>query len=121
MGSLDPLPTLLTGAGDETIEGSRDRECDAARALLKQGCTGSLHMFDAGGFKVTRKREPWGIRYIYTPRPPMLRTIINIEKAVKLTTEEGPSGPRFRRFRAVENAPTAPEAASLISSSPKAA
>jgi len=35
------------------------------------------------------------------------RTIIDIEKAALLITEEGPNGPRFRRFRGVEDAATA--------------
>jgi hypothetical protein len=35
---------------------------------------------DAGGFSITKKREPWSVRYLYTPRPPMLRTLIDIEE-----------------------------------------
>ena len=65
--------------GKLLIERSRDPECDAARALLKHGYTGKLHMLDGK-----------------TGKP---RTIINIEKAAKLTTEEGPNGPLFRRFQ----------------------
>jgi hypothetical protein len=57
---------------------------DAARALLAEGITGKLHLLDAGGFSVTKKGEHWGISYIYTPRPPMPRTIIDIEKAASL-------------------------------------
>jgi len=79
------------------VEGSGDPECDAARALLAQGITGKLHLSDAGGFSVKRKRELWGVRYIYTPRPPMPRTIIDIEKAAKLRSVETANGPRFRR------------------------
>jgi hypothetical protein len=114
---------VLRVAKECMVEAKLEQEVTELRATLLalQGCTGSLHMFDAGGFQVTRKREPWGIRYVYTPRPPMLRTIINIEKAAQLTTVETANGPRFRRFRHVDSAPTAPEAASLISSSPKAA
>jgi hypothetical protein len=58
--------------GKLLIENSRDPECDAARALLKRGYTGQLHMLDGK-----------------TGRP---RTIIDIEKAAKLTVEEGPNG-----------------------------
>ena len=65
--------------GKLLIERSRDPECDAARALLKRGYTGKLHMVDGK-----------------TGKP---RTTINIEKAAKLTTEEGPNGPLFRRFQ----------------------
>jgi hypothetical protein len=93
--------------GKLLVSKSRNPECDAARALLAGGITGKLHLFDAGSFQVTKKREPWGIRYIYTPRPPMLRTIINIEKAAELTVEETGNGPRLRRFRGVESEPTA--------------
>src|SRR5262249_16730616 len=83
--------------GKLLVERSGDPECDAARALLAQGITGKLHLSDAGGFSVKRKREPWGVRYIYTPRPPMLRTIIDIEKAARLRTVETGNAPRLRR------------------------
>jgi hypothetical protein len=79
------------------IERSQDPECDAARALLAQGITGKLYLSDAGGFSVTKKRENWGISYIYTPRPSTLRTIIDIEKAAMLRTVETGNAPRFRR------------------------
>jgi hypothetical protein len=62
------------------VEGSRDPECDAARALVAQGITGKLTLCDGK-----------------TGTP---RTIIDIERAARLTVEEGPNGPRFRRFRA---------------------
>jgi hypothetical protein len=73
--------------GGLLVDRSRDPECGAARALLARGYTGSLHMLDG------RSGRP--------------RTVIDIEKAARLTAEEG-SPPRFRRFRGVENAPTAP-------------
>jgi hypothetical protein len=79
------------------VEGSGDPECDAARALLAQGFSGKLYLSDAGGFSVQKKLEPWGVRYIYTPRPPMPRTIINIEDAARLRTVETGNAPRFRR------------------------
>jgi hypothetical protein len=83
--------------GKLLVERSGDPECDAARALLGQGITGKLHLSDAGGFSVKRKREVWGVRYIYTIRPPMPRTIIDIEKAARLRTAETGNAPRFRR------------------------
>jgi len=83
--------------GKLLLERSADPECDAARALLVQGATGKLYLSDAGGFSITKKREPWGVRYLYTPRPPMLRTIIDIEKAATLRSVETGNAPRFRR------------------------
>jgi hypothetical protein len=79
------------------VERSADPECDAARALLAQGITGKLYLSDAGGFSVAKKRELWGVRYKYTARPPMPRTIIDIEKAAKLRSVETANAPRFRR------------------------
>jgi len=83
--------------GKLLVERSADPECDTARALLLQGISGKLHLSDAGGFSITKKREPWGVRYLYTPRPPMLRTIINVEKAATLRSIETGNAPRFRR------------------------
>src|SRR5262249_8147673 len=54
--------------GKLLVQRSGDPECDAARALLVLGITGKFHLSDAGGFSVTKKRELWGMRYIYTPR-----------------------------------------------------
>ena len=72
--------------GKLLVHRSRDPECDAARALLAKGITGKLTLLDGK-----------------TGRP---RTTIDIEKAARLTAEEGPNAPRFRRFRGVERAPT---------------
>ena len=72
--------------GKLLVERSRDPECDAARALVAEGITGKLTLLDGK-----------------TGKP---RTIIDIEKAARLTAEEGPNAPRFRRFRGVEEAPT---------------
>jgi hypothetical protein len=72
--------------GKLLVERSRDPECDAARALIAKGITGKLAMLDGK-----------------TGKP---RTVIDIEKAARLTAEEGPSAPRFRQFRGVEEAPT---------------
>jgi len=83
--------------GKLLVERSADPECDAARALLLQGISGNLHLSDAGGFVITKKREAWGVRYLYTPRPPMLRTIIDIQKAATLRSVETGNAPRFRR------------------------
>jgi hypothetical protein len=82
--------------GKLLVERSRDPECDAARALLAQGITGKLHLSDAGGFSIERKLEPWGFRYIYTPRPLMPRTIIDIEKAAMHRSVETANAPRRR-------------------------
>ena len=65
--------------GQLLVERSRDPECDAARALLAKGITGKLTLLDGK-----------------TGRP---RTIIDIEKAARLTAEETNSTPRFRRYR----------------------
>jgi hypothetical protein len=74
--------TSVVFDGKLLVERSRDPECDAARALLKRGYTGKLHMLDGKTGK--------------------LRTIM----AAKLTAEEGPNGPLFRRFRGMEQATT---------------
>jgi hypothetical protein len=55
--------------GKLLVEGSRDPECDAARALLARGYTGTLHMLDG--------------------KTGIPRTIIEIERAAKVTTKEG--------------------------------
>jgi hypothetical protein len=81
--------------GKILVERSRDPECDAARALLAKGITGTLTMLDGK-----------------TGKP---RTIINIEKAAGLiTTEENRSGLRFRKPpRATDNSPRSPETGSV--------
>jgi hypothetical protein len=56
--------------GKLLVDRSRDPECDAARALLALGYTGTLHMLDGK-----------------TGRP---RTIIDIERAARLCVKEGP-------------------------------
>jgi hypothetical protein len=80
-------PKWIEGVGDRysvVFEGkllvnrSRDPECGAARALLAMGITGKLTLLDGK-----------------TGKP---RTIIDIEKAARLTTEEGPRGPRFVKY-----------------------
>jgi hypothetical protein len=65
--------------GEIVVKGSGDPETDLARALLVKGFTGPVMVLDAD----TGKH----------------RTTVNIEKAAKLRTEEGPYGPRFVRFR----------------------
>ena len=55
--------------GELIVVGSRDPECDVARALLARGITGKLTMVDAN-----------------TDRP---RTVIDIERAAKLTVQGG--------------------------------
>ena len=68
--------------------GSRDPECDVARALLARGITGKLTMVDAN----TGKQ----------------RTIIDIERAAKLTVKEGALRFVFH-MRAVQNAHRRPK------------
>jgi hypothetical protein len=82
--------------GDLVLEGSRDPECDLARILLSRGHTGTVTLLDGK-----------------TKRP---RSIINIEKAAKITVEEGPNGPRFVKYRyqTVGERPYSPEDASLV-------
>jgi hypothetical protein len=87
--------------GKLLTERSRDPECDAARALVAQGITGKLTLCDG--------------------KTGIPRTIVDIEKAARLTTEEGPNGPHFRRFRAVENEAAGPKEAKPVSDSQEAA
>ena len=65
--------------GQLLVERSRDPECDTARTLLAQGFAGRLTLLDGK-----------------TGTP---RTIIDIERAARLSTEEGPRGPRFVKYR----------------------
>ena len=66
--------------GDLIVEGSRDPEHDLARALLARGLTGKVTMLDAN-----------------TGKP---RTVIDIERAAKLTVEENRRfGPRFAKWK----------------------
>ena len=65
--------------GKLLVEYSRDPECDAARALLAKGITGKLTMLDG--------------------KTGVPRTIIDIEKAARLTCEETGGVPRFRKYR----------------------
>ena len=65
--------------GQLLVERSRDPECDAARALVAKGITGELTLLDG--------------------KTGIPRTIINIERAAKLTVEEGPCAPLLRKYR----------------------
>jgi hypothetical protein len=65
--------------GKLLVERSRDPECDVARALVVQGIIGKLSLCDGK-----------------TGKP---RTIIDIERAAKLTVEEAAGAPRFRKYR----------------------
>ena len=85
VGGRDGYRYSILFDGKLLVENSRDPEFDAARALVAKGITGKLTMLDGK-----------------TGKP---RTIIDIEKAARLTAEEGPNAPRFRRFRGVEEAP----------------
>ena len=73
--------------GGLVVECSRDPECDTARALAAKGMTGKLTMLDGK-----------------TGRP---RTIIDIEKAARLSAREGPL--RFSQ----ESRPNAPHSAEI--------
>ncbi|MGZ8399929.1 MAG: hypothetical protein ACXWVI_01315 [Methyloceanibacter sp.] len=73
------------------VERSRDPECDAARALLAKGFNGKFMLLDGK-----------------TGKP---RMIIDIERAARLTAEEGPRGPRLVKCRkSVVDRPYAAEA-----------
>jgi hypothetical protein len=65
--------------GKLLVDRSRDPDCDSARALVARGITGKLVMLDG--------------------KTGIPRTIIDVEKAAKLTTEETAKGPRFRKYR----------------------
>ena len=60
------------------VERSRDPECDAARALVAKGISGELTLLDG--------------------KTGIPRTIINIERAAKLTAEEGPGAPLLQKL-----------------------
>ena len=65
--------------GKLLVDRSRDPECDAARALLAKGITGKLTLCDG--------------------KTGVPRTVIDIEKAARLTaSEESRDGFRFRRW-----------------------
>ena len=83
------------------VERSRDPETDLARALHYRGQAGKVTLLDAA-----------------TGR---LRTIIDIEKAAKLRTEEGPHGPRFPKFKqqTVVESPPSPETGRVGTEVPK--
>jgi hypothetical protein len=79
--------------------GSRDPECDVARALLARRITGKLTMVEAN-----------------TGKP---RTIIDIERAAKLTVKEGAL--RFVPYESrPERAPTAKDDLALPTIPPEA-
>ena len=79
VGGRDGYRYSVICRGELIVDCSRDPECDAARALLARGYTGTLTMLDGK-----------------TGRP---RAIIDIEQAARLTTDEGPWGPRFVKCR----------------------
>ena len=84
--------------GKLLVERSRDPECDAARALVANGITGKLTMCDGK-----------------TGKP---RTIIDIERAAKLTAEEtGVPHASESTARGVAAKATAPKALSTGSQS----
>ena len=80
--------------GEPIVTGSRDPECDLARALLARGITGMVEVIDGK-----------------TGKP---RSRVNVERAARMRTEEGPHGPRFVKCReTVVERPPAGEAEPL--------
>jgi hypothetical protein len=65
--------------GEYIVANSRDPETDLARALLARSITGNVKVIDA----ITGRH----------------RSTVDIEKAAKVTAEEGPCGPRFVKYR----------------------
>jgi hypothetical protein len=81
---------LVVFRGKLLVKRSRDPECDAARALFAMGFAGTITFLDGK-----------------TGGP---RIIVDIEKAAGVTTEEGPRGPRFVKYRkSVLDRPHEPE------------
>jgi hypothetical protein len=79
VGGRDGYRYSVLFEGKLLVDRSRDPECDAARALLAKGFTGKLTMLDG------KSGKP--------------RTIIDVEKAARLTVEETGRLPRFRKYR----------------------
>jgi hypothetical protein len=79
VGGRDGYRYSVLFEGKLLVERSRDPHCDAARALLGKGITGKLTMLDGK-----------------TGKP---RTVVDIEKAARLTVEETGGAPRFRKYR----------------------
>jgi hypothetical protein len=85
--------------GELIVVGSRDPECDVARALLARGITGKLTMVDANTGRA--------------------RTVIDIERAAMLTVREGPL--RFAPYESrPERAPAAEDEVILVTIPPEA-
>jgi hypothetical protein len=79
VGARDGYRYSVLFKGKLLVDRSRDPECDAARSLLTKGITGKLTLLDGK-----------------TGKP---RTVIDIEKAARLTVEETGSVPGFRKYR----------------------
>lgn len=79
VGGRDGYRYSVLFEGKLLVNSSRDPECDTARVLLRKGIIGKLTMCDGK-----------------SGRP---RTIIDIEKAARLTVEETEGAPRFRKYR----------------------
>jgi hypothetical protein len=84
--------------GEIVVVGSRNPECDLARALLAKGITGKVTMLDAS---------------ISKPR-----TVIDIERAAKVTVQGG----RFLPFKEsrLDRAPAAEDDVILVTIPPEA-
>jgi hypothetical protein len=79
VGGRDGYRYSVVFGGKLLVDRSRDPECDAARLLLAKGITGQLTLLDGK-----------------TGKP---RTVIDIERAARLTVEETAGAPRFRKYR----------------------
>jgi len=96
--------------GEIVVVGSRNPECDLARVLLAKGIPGKVTMLDA----ITGK----------------LRTVVDIERAARLTVEENRRfGPRFVKWKpypemahrtSAERSPTAEDDLALPTMPPEA-
>jgi hypothetical protein len=75
--------------GEVIVSGSRDPEPDLARALLPRGHFGLIDVIGAR----TGKR----------------RSRVNIEKAARLQTIEGPNGPFWRKYQTLTDQGCVPE------------
>jgi hypothetical protein len=85
--------------GETIVSGSHDPECAAARVLQAKGITGKFTMLDS------KTGEP--------------RTIINIEKAAKLTVRDDRLGMGFVKYHPMpENAYQRPEGPAPAAGSP---
>ena len=98
VGGRDGYRYSVICRGELIVDGSRDPECDAARALLARGIAGKLTLLDGK-----------------TGKP---RIIVDIEKCAGLMVKEGPL--RFAPYEGRPNSSHSPErgAGGLMEASP---